>query len=194
MTKISRPWLKPVVDYVPLIVFFALYWLLDLYAATAGLMLAVIIGLILSYALERTVPTMPLVTAGLVIVFGGLTLALNDERFIKMKPTIVQGLFSAILLGSLLIRRPILKNFFGTAWQLTDQGWQKLTLRLGLFFAAAGVLNEIVWRTQSTDFWVNFKVFGLIGITMLFMISQIPLINRYRLAEDNPSEPSKSPH
>ena len=194
MTKISWPWLKPVVDYVPLIVFFALYWLLDLYAATAGLMLAVTIGLILSYALERTVPTMPLVTAGLVIVFGGLTLALNDERFIKMKPTIVQGLFSAILLGSLLIRRPILKNFFGTAWQLTDQGWQKLTLRLGLFFAAAGVLNEIVWRTQSTDFWVNFKVFGLIGITMLFMISQIPLINRYRLAEDNPSEPSKSPH
>lgn len=184
MTKPSRPWLKPVVDYVPLGVFLLAYWQLGLYAATAALMIAVTAGVILSYVLERSVPMLPLVTAGLVMVFGGLTLALDDERFIKMKPTIVQGLFAAVMFGGLILKKPVLKPLFGRAWNLHDEGWRKLTLRFGVFFVLSGILNEVVWRTQTTDVWVNFKVFGLMGLTFLFMMTQVPMIQRYHIPED----------
>ena len=183
MTKPSRPWLKPVVDYLPLAIFLLTYWQMGLYDATAALMVAVTIGISLSYSLERTVPIMPLVTGGLVIVFGGLTLALDDERFIKMKPTIVQALFAIIMFGGLILNKPVLKPLFGKAWQLRDEGWRKLTLRFGIFFIVAGALNEVVWRTQTTDVWVNFKVFGLMSLTFIFMMSQVPMIQRYHISE-----------
>ena len=183
MTKPSRPWLKPVVDYVPLAIFLLTYWQMGLYAATAALMVAVTIGISLSYALERTVPIMPLVTGGLVMVFGGLTLALDDERFIKMKPTIVQALFAIIMFGGLILNKPVLKPLFGKAWQLRDEGWRILTLRFGIFFIVAGALNEVVWRTQTTDVWVSFKVFGLMGLTFMFIMSQVPMIQRYHIPE-----------
>ena len=183
MNKPVRHWLKPVVDYVPLAIFLIFYWRTDLFTATAALMVAVTCGIILSYVLSRSVPIMPLATAGLVLIFGGLTLVLDDERFIKMKPTIVQGIFSAVMFGGLLLDKPVLKPLFGRAWQLHDEGWRKLTLRFGLFFAAAGVLNEVIWRTQSTDVWVNFKVFGLMGLTFIFVMTQIPLIQRYHISE-----------
>ena len=183
MTKPSRPWLKPVVDYVPLAIFLLTYWQMGLYDATAALMVAVTIGISLSYSLERTVPIMPLVTGGLVIVFGGLTLALDDERFIKMKPTIVQALFAIIMFGGLILNKPVLKPLFGKAWQLRDEGWRILTLRFGIFFIVAGALNEVVWRTQTTDVWVSFKVFGLMGLTFMFMMSQVPMIQRYHITE-----------
>ena len=183
MTKPSRPWLKPVVDYVPLAIFLLTYWQMGLYDATAALMVAVTIGISLSYSLERTVPIMPLVTGGLVIVFGGLTLALDDERFIKMKPTIVQALFAIIMFGGLILNKPVLKPLFGKAWQLRDEGWRKLTLRFGIFFIVAGALNEVVWRTQTTDVWVSFKVFGLMSLTFMFMMSQVPMIQRYHIPE-----------
>ena len=185
MNKPAHHWFKPVVEYVPLAVFLIFYWRADLFAATAALMVAVTCGVILSYVLSRSVPIMPLATAGLVLVFGGLTLALDDERFIKMKPTIVHGLFSAVMFGGLLFDKPVLKPLFGRAWQLKDEGWRKLTVRFGLFFAAAGVLNEVVWRTQNTDIWVNFKVFGLMGLTFMFVMTQIPLIQRYHIPEDD---------
>ena len=181
----SRPWLKPLVDFGPLAVFLLLYWQYDLFVATGGLMVAVTLGLALSYGLERTVPIMPLVTAGLVLVFGGLTLLLDDERFIKMKPTIVQGLFAFVMFGGLIFDRPVLKLLFGQAWQLEDEGWRKLTFRFGVFFAVSGVLNEIVWRTQSTDVWVNFKVFGLMGLTFMFIMTQIPMIQKYQTVPDD---------
>ena len=183
MTKPSRPWLKPVVDYLPLAIFLLTYWQMGLYDATGALMVAVTIGISLSYSLERTVPIMPLVTGGLVIVFGGLTLALDDERFIKMKPTIVQALFAIIMFGGLILNKPVLKPLFGKAWQLHDEGWRKLTLRFGIFFIVAGALNEVVWRTQTTDVWVNFKVFGLMSLTFMFIMSQVPMIKRYHISE-----------
>ena len=185
MTKSSRPWLKPLVDYGPLAVFLLAYWQADLYAATAGLMIAVSLGVALSYALERSVPMMPLVTAGLVLVFGGLTLALDDERFIKMKPTFVQALFAVVMFGGLMLNRPVLKPLFGRAWQLQDEGWRKLTFRFGVFFVFSGALNEVVWRTQSTDVWVNFKVFGLMGLTFAFIMCQVPLIHRYHIPDED---------
>ena len=193
MNQTPRPWLKPLVDFGPLAVFLLLYWQYNLFAATGGLMVAVILGLALSYGLERTVPIMPLVTAGLVLVFGGLTLWLDDERFIKMKPTIVQGLFALVMFGGLLFNRPVLKPLFGHSWQLKDDGWRKLTLRFGVFFVVSGILNEFVWRTQSTDVWVNFKVFGLMGLTFIFIMTQVPMIRRYQIVPDeNDSSENKN--
>lgn len=192
MNTPARSWLKPLVDYVPLFVFLIFYWQAGLFAATAALMVAVTCGVILSFTLERSVPAMPLVTAGLVLVFGGLTLALDDERFIKMKPTIVQLLFAAVMFAGLFFDKPVLKPLFGRAWQLQDIGWRKLTLRFGLFFIVGAALNEVVWRTQSTDIWVNFKVFGLTGLTLMFVMTQIPLIQRHQIIEDKTSPPGNT--
>jgi intracellular septation protein len=120
------------------------------------------------------------VTAAVVMLFGGLTLIFDDDRFIKMKPTIVQGLFSIVLLGGLAMGKPLLKPVMSAAWELTDRGWTLLSLRFGLFFAGMAILNEFVWRTQTTEFWVNYKVFGAIGVTLIFTMTQIPLITRYQ--------------
>jgi len=126
---------------------------------------------------------MPLITAAVVGIFGGLTIYLEDETFIKMKPTIVQVAFGAILLTGLAFGRSFLKNLMGSAWAMDDEGWRKLTFRFGLFFLVMAALNEAVWRTQSTDFWVNFKVFGIIGLTLVFAMSQAPLISRHQLED-----------
>ena len=166
-------WLRPLVDYGPLAAFFAVYWLADLFAATVAIMAATAVALLLALVFERRVPPMPLVTAAIVGVFGGLTLWLNDETFIKMKPTIVQLIFAVVLLGGLAFRKPLLKPLLGTAWPLDDAGWHKLTLRFALFFLAMAALNEAVWRTQSTDFWVTFKVFGILTLTFVFVASQV---------------------
>jgi intracellular septation protein len=151
-------------------------------------MVATVVVVILSVAFERRVPIMPLVTAAIVMVFGGLTLWLNDERFIKMKPTIVQAIFSLVLFGGLAMRKPLLKSVLGTAWQLTDRGWFLLTFRFAIFFAVMAVLNEVVWRSVSTDLWVNFKIFGILLLTFIFTAFQIPLITRYQIPEE--SEPA----
>ena len=170
---------KPVTEYGPLVVFFGAYVLSDLITATAALMIATLAALALSYAVSRRVPLMPLITAGVVGVFGGLTIWLNDETFIKLKPTIVQGLIAAVLLGGLAFRRTLLKPVLGAAWQMNDEGWRRLTFRFGIFFVAMALLNEAVWRTQSTDFWVSFKVFGIMGLTFLFILTQLPMLNRH---------------
>lgn len=150
----------------------------DLMVATVWLMIATAIATLALLVIERRVPVMPLVTAGIVGVFGGLTLWLKDDTFIKMKPTIVQLIFAVILLGGLAFGKLLLKPLFGAAWKMRDSAWRTITIRYGLFFIAAAALNEVVWRTQSTDFWVNFKIFGLIGLTVLFSLSQTPLILR----------------
>ena len=119
-------------------------------------------------------------------IFGGLTLWLQDETFLKMKPTIVQSIFSLVLLGGLAVNKPLLKPLLGTAWQMDDVGWRKLTLRFALFFAAMAVLNEAVWRTQSTSFWVTFKVFGIMGLTLVFALSQAQLMQLHALEGEGP--------
>lgn len=182
----TRPrWLKPTVDYGPLGVFLLTYLLAGLMAATAALMAATAVALALSLWVTRRVPVMPLVTAVIVGVFGGLTLWLDDPRFIKMKPTIVQALFSAVLFGGLALGKPLLAPLLGHAWPMDQEGWRKLTFRFALFFAAMALLNEIVWRTQSTDVWVTFKVFGLMGLTLIFAMAQAPLMRRHHI-EDAP--------
>jgi intracellular septation protein len=183
-SQTEPPWLRPASDYGPIAVFFIAYVLSDLLWATGALMAATAVALGLSLAIARRVPLMPLITAGVVGVFGGLTLILQDETFIKMKPTIVQILFAAILLGGLVFGRPLLKPLMGTAWSMDDQGWRKLTFRFALFFLAMAGLNEAVWRTQSTDFWVSFKVFGILGLTLLFALAQTPLMRRHHLATE----------
>ncbi len=188
----SPVWVKPATDYGPLIVFFLAYMRFDLMVATAALMAATVVALAIALWLERRVPMMPVITAVVVGVFGGLTLWFNDETFIKLKPTIVQGLMSAVLLGGLVFGKALLKPVMGTAWPMDDVGWRRLTLRFGCFFAAMAVVNEIVWRTQSTDTWVTFKVFGLMGLTFVFGMFQIPLLNRHHVDEqDRLSEPTE---
>ncbi len=176
-------WLKPVTEYAPLAVFFAAYAFAGLIAATAALMAATLVVVILSLVMLRRVPLLPLLTAVVVGIFGGLTLWLQDETFIKMKPTIINALFALLLLGGLLLRQLWLKTLLGATLSLTDEGWRKLTFRFGLFFAAMAGLNEIVWRSLSTDVWVAFKVFGLMGLTFAFMLAQAPLFARYKAGE-----------
>jgi intracellular septation protein len=189
-TRTAPPWLKPSVDYGPLMVFLAVYFATDLFAATAALIAVTVLALVLALWIERRVAWMPLVTAAVVGIFGGLTLWSGDEIFIKMKPTIAQLLFAAVLLGSLAIGRPVLKPLLGAAWPMDDLGVRRLSQRFAVFFLVMAALNEAVWRTQTTDVWVLFKVFGLLGLTLLFSVSQVPLMTRHRLPEaaDEPSE------
>ena len=183
MPRASTGWVKPLADYGPLLAFFIAYSFYDLLTATAALMAATAVALVLALAVERRVPMLPLITAAVVGIFGGLTLYFNDEIFIKMKPTIVQTLMSAILLGGLAFGKPLLKPLMNATWPMDEIGWRRLTFRFAIFFAAMAVLNEIVWRTQSTDTWVTFKVFGLMGLTFLFGMCQMPLLNRHSTAE-----------
>ena len=181
MTEVKSPpsWLRPIVEYGPIAVFFVAFNLADLFVATAAIMVATTLALALSYAVERRIPTMPLITAALVGIFGGLTLWLNDETFIKMKPTIIQAIFGSVLFVGLLANRLFLKSLMGSVWHMTDKGWKILTMRFSVFFYLSAILNEAIWRTQSTDFWVNFKVFGLTGLTIAFVVSQLPLLKRF---------------
>ena len=183
-------WLKPVVDYGPLVTFFVTYYLEDLFFATAAIMVATIVVILLSLLLTRKVPTMPLVTAIAIGIFGGLTLFLKDETFIKMKPTIVEVIIAGILFGGLSLKKLFLKNLMGSALPMTDEGWRKLTTRFAWFSIGLAILNEIVWRTQTTEIWVNFKVWGLMILTFLFIFSQMPLIQQHSLKDQSANEES----
>ncbi len=171
--------LKLLIEMGPLVVFFVMNSRTDIFTATAAFMVAIVIALPASWFLMKRLPTMPLVTAVFVLVFGGLTLYLNDEIFIKLKPTIVNVMFGAILLGGLAFGRSFLKIVFADVFRLTEEGWRHLTFRWGLFFFLLAVLNEIVWRNFSTDDWVNFKVFGIAPLTMVFGMMQMGLLTRF---------------
>ncbi len=176
-----HPFFKLATELGPLLVFFAANAKFGLFVATAALMVAIMAAMIASYAVTRHIPLMALVTGVVVIVFGTLTLVLHDETFIKVKPTIIYALFAAVLGGGLLFGRSFIAIMFDQVFNLTPRGWRLLTMRWALFFAAMAVLNEFVWRTQSTDFWVNFKVFGAVPLTMIFAMMQMPLTRRYHL-------------
>lgn len=172
-------WLSPVTEYGPLAAFFAAYYLGDLMIATAVVMAASALAVAISWIMARSIPWMPLITAALVGVFGGLTLYLADETFIKMKPTIVQVLFTAVLLGGLAFDKQPLKYVMGKSFAMPDAAWRALTIRFSIFFLGMAALNEVVWRTQSTELWVNFKVFGLLILTFAFIASQLPFMMRH---------------
>jgi intracellular septation protein len=176
-----HPVFKLVTELGPLIVFFVANAKFNLFVATGAFMVAIVAAMIASYVVVRHVPMMAIVTAVIVLVFGTLTLVLHDETFIKVKPTIIYGLFAAILGGGLLFGRSFIAILFDQMFNLTPKGWRILTMRWAVFFLGMAVLNEVIWRTQSTDFWVAFKAFGAVPITMVFAITQMPLIKRYHL-------------
>lgn len=176
--------LKLAVEIGPLVVFFIVNARVDIFWGTGTFMVATIIALAASRVLFGRIPVMPLVSGFCVLVFGSLTLWLHDDHFIKIKPTIVNGLFAAALFGGLLAGHSLLKLVFGEVFRLTEDGWRKLTIRWACFFLFLAVLNEIVWRSLSTDAWVSFKVFAIMPLTMVFAISQIGLLKAHEIPAD----------
>jgi intracellular septation protein len=176
---------RSVVDFGPLLLFFVAYRLFDLYAATATVMAAAVLALGLGYFFDRKLHPVPLLTAAIILVFGGLTLYLNNEMFIKMKPTMIYALFSVILLGGLVFNRPFVKQVLGTALELSDWAWRMLTIRFGIFFAAMAILNELIWRNFSNDIWVSYHTFGAIALTFLFTLSQVPFLLRHQIQKNS---------
>ena len=174
---------KLLIDIGPLAVFFIFYTRGDLKSAIIPFMIATIIAVLFSYIMEKKIPVMPTVGAFIILIFGGLTIYFDNEVFFKMKPTIINLLFALILYGGMIVKKPLLKFLLGAAIKLEDEGWKILTQRWISFFIALAVLNEIVWRTQSTDIWVNFKVFGILPITFIFTMTQFPLIKKYQIED-----------
>ena len=171
--------IKMALELGPLVVFFIVNSRADIFVGTAWFMGAMVLSLALSWLLLKRVALMPLVTGFVVLIFGGLTLWLHDETFIKMKPTVINSLFGAVLLGGMLFRLSLLKYVFGDVYKLKPQGWTVLTLRWGLFFFFLAILNEVVWRTQTTDFWVAFKVWATMPLTIVFAALQLPVLSKY---------------
>jgi len=180
--------IKLVLEIGPLVVFFLTNARFEIYVGTAAFMAAMVISLTLSWILLKRVAIMPLVSGVLVLVFGGITLLLHDDTFIKIKPTVINALFGFALVGGLLFKNSLLRYVFGDVYKLEDEGWRILTWRWGLFFLVLAVVNEVVWRTQTTDFWVAFKVWANMPITVIFAASQLPVLNKYALKPVKPIE------
>ncbi len=178
-TRPLSPAMKLLLDVGPLVLFFAAYGKFGIFAATAAFMVAVVAALLTTYARTRRWPIMPVVSAFIVLVFGGLTLVLQDETFIKLKPTIIYALFGTVLAIGFAFDKPLLALVFDSVFDLTKEGWRKLGARWAAFFFVLAALNELIWRTQSTDFWVNFKLFGFVPLTFAFAALQYPLMARY---------------
>lgn len=178
------PLLKFLLELGPLVVFFFVNARYGIFWGTGCFVVATVVSLVASRIMFGKIPVMPLVSGIFVIVFGTLTLWLQDELFIKLKPTIVNALFGSVLLGGLLFGKALLGYVFDSVFRLDDDGWRKLTFRWGLFFFFLAVLNEVVWRAFSTDFWVSFKVFGVMPITIAFTLFQLPLIQRHALEDE----------
>ena len=170
---------KLLIELGPLAAFGITYFAAGIFWATGVVMVTSVIALAASWHQFGRLLPVPLMTAVLVVVFGSLTFWLHDPSFIKLKPTIINLLFAGMLFLGLLTGRPFLKLLLGEAFNLTDEGWRKLTLRWALFFLALALLNEVVWRTMSEAAWVNFKVFGILGLSLVFAVAQVGLIKRY---------------
>ena len=174
---------KLFIDIGPLAVFFIFYSRSDLKSAIIPFMIATIIAVLFSYIMEKKIPVMPTVGALIILIFAAHTIYFDNEVFFKMKPTIINLLFALILYGGMIVKKPLLKLLLGAAIKLEDVGWKILTQRWISFFIALAIINEIVWRTQSTDIWVNFKVFGILPITFIFTMTQFPLIKKYQIED-----------
>lgn len=202
-----KPYLKLLIEIGPLVAFFVVngrgglpefrdLWITagsehaqqGLFEATGAFMIVTILALIAGWALEHKLPVMPLVSGIFVLGFGGLTLILADEFFIKIKPTIVNSLFAVILLGGLATGRSLLKPLLGSTIDMVETGWRTLTLRWGIFFIVLAVMNEVVWRNFSTEFWAGFKLFGVMPLTIIFALAQTPLILRFQREPHSPAD------
>ena len=174
---------KLLIDIGPLAVFFIFYIRSDLQSAILPFMIATVISVLFSYIIEKKIPVMPTVGAIIILIFGGLTIYFDNDIFFKMKPTIINLLFAGILYGGVILNKPLLRYLLGAALKLQDEGWKILTKRWIGFFIALAILNEIVWRTQSTDIWVNFKVFGMLPLTFIFTLAQFTIIKKYQIED-----------
>ena len=203
--KHINPLLKLVLELGPLLVFFFANskgaWIAErvpfladiggpIFVGTACFMIATAIALTASWILTRTLPIMPLLSGVIVLIFGALTLWLQDETFIKVKPTIINTMFGVILLGGLLFKKSFLGYVFDSAFKLDAEGWRILTFRWGLFFLVMAVVNEVIWRNFSTDFWITFKVWGNMPLSIVFTLAQLPLMQRHALPEETGDEPA----
>jgi intracellular septation protein len=182
---------KQLLDFGPLVIFFIANWKAGIFYATGIFMAATILVLIYTYFVTGKIAKVPLASAILVGVFGGLTIYLQDETFIKVKVTLINGMFSVILLGGLVFGKAFIKDVMGEAIALSDAAWRSLTLRWGVFFGAMAILNEVVWRHATTDQWVTFKVFGLMGLTLLFAFANAPYMMKHMEAAE--AAPDKNP-
>ncbi|MHA1563705.1 MAG: septation protein A, partial [Alphaproteobacteria bacterium] len=180
--------LKLAIEAGPLVIFIIVNARSDLFTGTAAFMVATVVALAAGWILQRRLPVMPLVSGAFILVFGGLTLYLADELFIKLKPTVVNLLFALILGGGLAMGRPLLQLAFGSAFQLTPDGWRILTLRWTGFFVVMAILNEYVWRNFATDFWINYKLFGALPLTVVFALIQTPLLLRHQITAESADE------
>lgn len=175
---------KFLLDIAPLAAFMLGFKLFDMQVATIALMVATALSLGIIYIFEKKLAIAPLVTGVMVGVFGTLTLILHDETFIKIKPTIINLLLASLLLGGVAFKKPMLQYVMGVAFQLNDTAWRILTIRLGLFFILLAIVNEVVWRHFSTDFWISFKLFGMLGLNILFWLANTPFIARHQVKQD----------
>jgi intracellular septation protein len=182
-----NPIIKILIEAGPLVAFFLANWLAGIFWGTGIFMAAIVVALLLSWLLTRKLAVMPLISAGFVAVFGVLTLWLHDDTFIKVKVTLINALFGVILLGGLLFRQTFLKFVMGEALKMTDEGWRALTIRWGIFFLCVAIVNEVVWRSVSTDTWVNFKV-ALLPVTLIFALAQAPTMTKH-MTQDDPKAP-----
>ena len=173
--------LKLIIDIGPLAIFFVFYTKSNLQSAILPFMIATIIAILISYIVDKKLPIMPTVGAAIILLFGGLTIYFDNEVFFKMKPTIINIIFGLVLYVGEVVNKPLLKYLLGSSIKLKDKGWSVLTKRWIGFFIALAILNEVIWRTQSTDIWVNFKVFGILPITFIFTMFQFPIIKKYQI-------------
>ena len=180
------PLMKLALDLGPLVVFFAAFKFADIFVATGVFMAASLASLGIGYAMTRKISPMPLFTAVLVLIFGGLTLYLKNDTFLKIKVTILYSFFGAILLGGLAFNRLFIKTVFSEAFELDETGWRKLTWRWGIFAFTLAALNEFVWRHYSTSIWVDFKVWAIIPLIFLFALAQTPLVMKHQIEEETP--------
>jgi intracellular septation protein len=187
--RTMHPLLKFVLDLGPLLVFFIGNSYFGIFPATAMFMVAVTLSLAITYAIAKRISPMPIVTGVVVLVFGGLTLLLNDELFIKLKPTIVNSIFASVLLAGVLTERLYIKILFDNAFRLPDDAWKILTYRWIAFFVFLAILNEVIWRNFSTDFWVGFKLWGVVPISMAFGIAQMPFILKNQIKQPDDETP-----
>lgn len=183
--KPAPQWRRLAIEMGPLVIFFITNYTVGIIPATGALVAATAVAIVISYVLERRIPVMALVAAIFVGAFGGLTVYFEDETFIKIKPTVASGLIGLFLLVGYLMGKAPLKMMMGVMLDLREEGWRKLTFRWAFFFFFMAGLNEVVWRMVSTDTWVSFKVFGLMPLTMVFALSQTPLMQKYAIEPED---------